>query len=421
MSANERSASRTEAVLALTSRAPNVRRNRFVFALLTIGLVWLLMADRLSGLPVTDRFSINLLVTSLFAIGIAAVVLLSSRWKIAVAILLLLLLGLTSNLVSDYSLASAQYLLTIGCFAFAASMKLEESVAIRIPSFAYAISLMSAVLLSITSLLDLPWANRAGQSVTPILVLILLVFGTQFGGRFIVLGFVASMGLLASMTIETSRMATLLNLTLILGWLVFACPWKAYLRVALIAMITSGQALFWTFHPWAVQRLTGRDASIDLGVVQINGEGRTAAAAVALKNVDFSVSNLMVGQGVGATQFNLESEGFHLDKPHNDYLRLFLDVGLLGLLIWLGIIAAIAILGLRSLRSNHHSPKGQIALGVALTLSAYSISDNPLSYSWLLIPAGILIAWARTPASDLALQADGDADTKPECSRRHGA
>jgi O-antigen ligase len=103
----------------------------------------------------------------------------------------------------------------------------------------------------------------------------------------------------------------------------------------------------------------------------------------------------VVGHGVGfSTELIRQQFGNTISHPHNDYLRLLNDYGVVGLSLW--IIAYVALLVGIWHRSNGDDPPeiraisrsaslGLIGLGLSM------ITDNPIDYLFVLAPIGVLV------------------------------
>lgn len=107
--------------------------------------------------------------------------------------------------------------------------------------------------------------------------------------------------------------------------------------------------------------------------------------------------HLVLGHGVG------ESRGFvaqvwpGTDKPHNDYLRIIFEQGLVGLALFVGVVLA-QIWALRQLLARH---RGEVrtAFGAAylglIVLLVVALTDNPISYGvWYMHPLFALMGAA---------------------------
>ena len=119
-----------------------------------------------------------------------------------------------------------------------------------------------------------------------------------------------------------------------------------------------------------------------------------------------------IGHGAGSAG-ELTDRAFQgsLGHPHNDYLRLLHDFGVVGLSVW---IAGIAIAIRSSYRAWKRSDRARapaarfhlaaLLAGVGVSISMFT--DNPISYVFVMVPLGVLIGASRGLA---ASQPSGEA------------
>lgn len=109
-----------------------------------------------------------------------------------------------------------------------------------------------------------------------------------------------------------------------------------------------------------------------------------------------SCSGKVLGNGAGATDTYARqvSEGF--PEPHNEYLRVWCDTGIPGILLFWGFVASIAVGATSTLRSRQRGRWVHIAaLQMVVALVLLSLSDNPLTTSVLfLIPTALIFGWS---------------------------
>ena len=149
---------------------------------------------------------------------------------------------------------------------------------------------------------------------------------------------------------------------------------------------------------WPRERLFGRDASISVGPIRVNGEGRVEAASI-LTRESVTWLEVVLGSGPGSAGQTLVDAGFVLDKPHNEFLRAYFDGGLVLLVGLLALIALPSVVGVNNFRRTRDTSALFVPVSVSLIIGGFSLTDNALSYFWLLLPAGVLIAWSRNSQS----------------------
>jgi O-antigen ligase len=106
------------------------------------------------------------------------------------------------------------------------------------------------------------------------------------------------------------------------------------------------------------------------------------------------------GHGTGSSEAYFHSI---LDHPHNDYLRVYHDLGVIGLILFLWVWPGRACRYFKQWRAVYDKP--QLAQPqMAATLAALSvvfafITDNPLVYDFVQVPVFLLFAIADNSMS----------------------
>ena len=112
---------------------------------------------------------------------------------------------------------------------------------------------------------------------------------------------------------------------------------------------------------------------------------------------DCSVAPLL-GRGVGTG--SLTSSDLTLGvlrQPHDDYLRTYCDVGLLGAVPFWAFFVAAGVSGLRLARRG--DPLGQASAAAGLALLLLAVTDNPIIYTaHFMLPVGSCSGWRRADA-----------------------
>lgn len=164
---------------------------------------------------------------------------------------------------------------------------------------------------------------------------------------------------------------------------------RAVLSIVLIAGV-SGLAL--TYVEPLQSRFTEGDRSLRVHGVTINTEGRTELWEGTLNS---SKQALWMGQGAGSSEVLVNRLFFPESQPHNDYLRLLHDYGMVGLGLWvlafLNLLRATFRAWTRADRAN--TPEAPVYLAAFLSVVAVSLSmitDNVMVYIFVMAPLGIL-------------------------------
>jgi O-antigen ligase len=160
-------------------------------------------------------------------------------------------------------------------------------------------------------------------------------------------------------------------------------------RVIVIVSIVAALVTF--VRPLRDRVFTG-DLGLQVGAVGINVSGRANMWAAVTESAERSP---VIGQGLGTSQLAI-SDAFELGHPHNDYLRLWHDLGVIGLLLfvvsltrWLGIL--IRDWRAADRRRNRIAPLKLASALALLGLLLAATTDNAIIYPFVMSPLGLLI------------------------------
>ncbi|WP_158409660.1 O-antigen ligase [Halomonas sp. KM-1] len=138
--------------------------------------------------------------------------------------------------------------------------------------------------------------------------------------------------------------------------------------------------------------IAGGDQALVIGGVQFNTSGRMYMWGVVL---DSALASPWLGHGTPGPAIMLETPRW--SHPHNDYLRIFHQFGVLGLIIWSVFIWQ----GLKHSRfaaKFSPVPEGRLLSKAAyfslIGLSLAMITDNPIVYSYVVYPIFALLGVA---------------------------
>jgi O-antigen ligase len=147
---------------------------------------------------------------------------------------------------------------------------------------------------------------------------------------------------------------------------------------------------YWAVTSWAPlrDRFSEGDVSLSVGGVNINAEGRTKVWSVLWSEAQ---DEILVGRGPGAASARSVAMDPAFDHPHNDYLRIVYDFGLvgLGLLGWFVVRTTRLLRRARRRARDAIPPLAALYAGVAVLL--VMATDNPLDYPFVMIPLGALL------------------------------
>lgn len=129
------------------------------------------------------------------------------------------------------------------------------------------------------------------------------------------------------------------------------------------------------------------------GGVHLSVSGRGALWEATWRS---ALQSPVVGKGAGSNRVPLAGVAENEGHPHNDYLRVFHDYGLVGLALLLCALAAPGLLAARSLRRAPPTFVQQRAVHLAAilalaVLALEMITDNSLVYPFVIIPVAVMV------------------------------
>ncbi len=169
--------------------------------------------------------------------------------------------------------------------------------------------------------------------------------------------------------------------------------------IKVIALSAVVVATFWAafaYFDGLRDRFLKGDVSMNVGLFEINGSGRTAFWRAIL---DSSSEAPWVGKGAGSSEDLIESMFITIKHPHNDYLRIVHDYGIIGLLLWAGAIFSLLVsLWRRWSRSDGvSSEQARVHLtGVLLTFAfiLQMTMENAIVSIFVIAPLGLMLGSA---------------------------
>jgi O-antigen ligase len=197
--------------------------------------------------------------------------------------------------------------------------------------------------------------------------------------------------------LSSSRMATAAAI-LLLTLVTFLKLWRrrrgVLAAVVLVLCAAGGTAfLFSRVSQFRDHLLVGDTGYIAVRDVGINLAGRGEMWEAVARSARESP---IVGKGVGSSYVFLASQFAELNHPHNDYLRLWHDLGLIGLGLFLcALVSWGSILArgwYRAEREGRPAAYTELAgLLTLLSLMLAMVTDNPIVSTYVMAPMGILI------------------------------
>jgi O-antigen ligase len=135
-------------------------------------------------------------------------------------------------------------------------------------------------------------------------------------------------------------------------------------------------------------RFLGGDAAVQYHGVRYNTSGRSELWSFTWR---LAHEHLLLGGGPGDAQNQVTAQfGVQISHPHNDYLRLLNDLGVVGLgLFLLAFLALLRATWIRGKRTG--DPIHWAALLALLGVGLSAITDNALVYPFVMAPLGVLV------------------------------
>ena len=200
-----------------------------------------------------------------------------------------------------------------------------------------------------------------------------------------------SLAIAAEIAISLSRTALLASVVVIVIALLFGSR-KHRSRNAMLCglLVLIGG---WAVTSWAPlhDRFVQGDVSLSVGGISVNAEGRTQVWAKLWSDIPDA---LVFGRGPGTASARSVKILASFDHPHNDYLRILYDFGLLGTSMFAWFVFRCARLLRKTTRRSAGSIPACAAQYAGLAVLIMMATDNPLDYSFVMIPLGALIGVA---------------------------
>lgn len=249
----------------------------------------------------------------------------------------------------------------------------------------FAIQFMSGVLV---------YGDRS-YAMTCLVLLALVVpgrFREEAGLRW--LDWVAPPLIMTVLVLTLSRTATVVGV-LLLCFLAVRARRGLRFRFAVFAALAIAVAMVSAVlaYPPILERFTVGDNAVQIGSIGLNTSGRTKIWSVVS---EAAMEKPWFGDGPGSSAALADYYFPGVGQPHNDYLRIFADFGVVGLILfWVPLIVLLIRLLVRAVRTEE--TRAWSAFLVLLAIALMSVTDNIIVYQFVLIPAGVIIGMALRP------------------------
>ena len=160
--------------------------------------------------------------------------------------------------------------------------------------------------------------------------------------------------------------------------------------VKLLAVaIPSYYVMYLLVTSWAPlrDRFLEGDAAYSFGGVSVNTSGRTVLWEM---TTDSWHSAYWTGHGPGASSAMISARFDNISHPHNEYLRMLNDFGVIGFLLFVvGLLALIVTAWRRARKLGHPIHKATTLALIGVT--AVSFTDNVFVYPFVMLPVAVLV------------------------------
>jgi O-antigen ligase len=169
---------------------------------------------------------------------------------------------------------------------------------------------------------------------------------------------------------------------------------KGWMMLIIAGLIGSGVAYIGFTRVESIRsRFVEGDTSIKIGGLAINGEGRMNMWTATW---DSFRESPWIGHGIGTASTLIERMYAPMTHPHEDYLRILHDLGLIGLTIWLvAQLSLFFVIGRAWLSTRSAKrPETRIHQTALLSMLGYCMTmftDNVIVYAFVMMPLAILI------------------------------
>lgn len=159
--------------------------------------------------------------------------------------------------------------------------------------------------------------------------------------------------------------------------------------LALLLSTVVGGGVFWavtSYGPFRERFLSG-DAAAAVGNMKINTSGRSVLWDVVQKSARDSP---WIGQGPGSASKVIFDLYPGVGHPHNEYLRLYHDFGIIGLVLFgMGMLVLVFRVARRAAVTDDEIH--WVALAALLGVFSAAITDNVIVYPFVMVPLAVIV------------------------------
>jgi O-antigen ligase len=204
---------------------------------------------------------------------------------------------------------------------------------------------------------------------------------------------------------------------------------KSLMQALVILVIAATVFISAVFtYPPLHDRFFGYDQA-SFGGVDMNVSGRAKMWNMLFETLG---NDWVFGKGIAASG-NLIDEYFpDIGHPHNDFLRYYYDLGVVGLSMWLTFVLAFSWKTMQNLRRSIRDAASDYPLHLAALMALIAVSgsmftDNSVSYSFVMMPLAIVMGCslgagrvaARNAAAIMPVISDGVGEIEEALPTQH--
>jgi O-antigen ligase len=207
--------------------------------------------------------------------------------------------------------------------------------------------------------------------------------------------------LMFEMAISGSRTGLVLALIFIGANSLSAANRRGRLLVRIVVAVIVLEQLITRWAPLKA-RFTEGDAAFHVGSITINTEGRM----LVWENLWAEYHQAAwTGSGLGHAAYSTKVFAHSISQPHNDYLRILVDQGLIGLILFaLGCLVLLVRLSRYARNDGQHRSLHLAAAMSLVSLMSGMMTDNPLIYIFVIIPTAGLIGVSLAVSREMLLE-----------------
>ena len=159
--------------------------------------------------------------------------------------------------------------------------------------------------------------------------------------------------------------------------------------LALVALTVVAVGAFLTVPSLRDRFLVG-DNGVEVGGVALNTSGRSQIWSVVIQD---SLPTTWFGRGAGTASDLLAARYPDIAQPHDDYLRIWHDFGLIGLILFVTAYAVLVAGALRRALRAEPAARGVhwAAVLALMAVASAAVTDNPVIYPFVMLPLGIVV------------------------------